>query len=245
MIIIGHRGARGEAPENTLASFLHAYNEGIRHFELDVRLSKDGELIVIHDKSTDRTTGRAGLVAELTSQQLTAMDAARHIPPWHEPAPIPNLASVLKACEDFNSIQLEVKPDTKSRLNTLCNRMVEHIQQADLYSRTIVTSSSTWVLQQIKRLNDSINTGYVAESRFPGPVQTALKYRCELLVLNYKLADQLLLNSCKEAGLEVSCWTVNTLPEIEALQKLGVNSLITDYPTLVLKYFKEHLDIVY
>jgi len=245
MIIIGHRGARGEAPENTLASFLHAYREGIRHFELDVRLSKDGELIVIHDKSTDRTTGRAGLVAELTSRQLAAMDAARHIPPWHEPAPVPNLKGVLEACKGCSSIQLEVKPDTKSRLNTLCNRMVELIQQSDLYSRTIVTSSSTWVLQQIKRLNDSIRTGYVAESRFPGPLQTALKYRCELLVLNYKLADQLLINSCKEAGLEVSCWTVNTLPEIEALLKLGVNSLITDYPTLVLKYFKEHQDIVY
>lgn len=243
MKIIGHRGARGEAPENTLASFTHAYNHGIRHFELDVRLSQDGKLVVIHDKTTDRTTGVAGTVAELSAAELTAMDAAQHIPPWPEPALVPLLQDVLKVCLDFRSIQFEVKPDSKTRLNTLCNRIVELIQQNDLYRRVTVTSSSTWVLQQIKRLNSSVRTGYVAENRFPNPLQTALKFKCSLLALNYKLADDIIIKNCKDADIEISCWTVNTMPEILVLQQLGIKSVITDYPGLVLKYYEMQTDI--
>lgn len=243
MKIVGHRGARGEAPENTLASFDHAYTHGIRHFELDVRLSKDGELVVIHDKTTDRTTGISGSVAELSAVELTAMDAARHIPPWHEPAPIPELTSVLEVCRDYHSIQFEVKTDSKTRLNALCNRLVELIQQNDLYSRITVTSSNTWLLQQVKRLNNSINTGYVAENRFPNPLQTAVKFKCNLLALNYKLADEAIVRNCKDAGIDISCWTANTLPEIAVLQQLGVSSVITDYPSLVLKYYQMQTEI--
>ena len=80
MKIVGHRGAKGEAPENTLPSFKHAYGQGIRHFELDVRLSSDGELMTIHDKTTDRTTGLSGNVAELTAKQLTSIDAGQPLP---------------------------------------------------------------------------------------------------------------------------------------------------------------------
>jgi glycerophosphoryl diester phosphodiesterase len=243
MKIIGHRGARGEAPENTLASFVHAYQQGIRHFELDVRLSKDGKLVVIHDKTTDRTTGLSGSVAELSISELTAMDAARHIPPWPEPAHIPTLPNVIDACQDFQSIQFEVKSDSKIRLNTLCNRLVELIQQRDLYARAVVTSSNTWVLQQFKRLNSSVTTGYVAVNRFPNPVQTALKYNCKLLVLNYKLADETVVRACSAAGLKLSCWTVNTLPEIQTLQALGVESVITDYPCLVFNYYQQQTNL--
>jgi len=236
MKIIGHRGARGEAPENTLASFRHAYQHGIRHFELDIRLSQDGELMVIHDKTTERTTGQSGTVADLTAAQLTTMDAARHIPIWHEPASIPLLSEVLQTCEDFQSIQFEVKPDSKSRLNTLCNRLVELIQTQELYSRVVVTSSSSWVVQRIKSMNSDIATGYVADSRFPNPLQQTLKFSCNILVLNYKLAEQTVVEESRKAGIEISCWTVNTLPEIEALRTLGITSIITDYPTHLLQY---------
>lgn len=238
MKIVGHRGAKGEVPENTLPSFKHAYSQGIRHFELDVRLSSDGELMTIHDKTTDRTTGVSGKVAELTAKQLTCTDAGKSIPPWYEPAPIPTLTSVLDVCQSFQSIQFEVKTDSKTRLNLLCTELTDLIKGRNLYDRATVTSSDTWVLQQIKGLNNSIQTGYVAENRFPNPVQTALNFNCGLLALNYKLASKAIVKDCIKAGLEVSCWTVNTLPEILALQALGITSVITDYPTLVIKYYQ-------
>ena len=239
MKIVGHRGAKGEAPENTLPSFKHAYGQGIRHFELDVRLSSDGELMTIHDKTTDRTTGLSGNVAELTAKQLTSIDAGKNIPPWYEPAPIPTLTSVLNACQDFLSIQLDVKTDSnKTRLNHLCTRLTDLIKERNLYDRATITSSDTWVLQQIKYLDRSIQTGYIARNSSPDPVQTALKFNCGLLVLNYKLASEAIVKDCVKASLEISCWTVNTLPEILALQALGIKNLITDYPTLVIKYYQ-------
>ncbi len=237
MIIVGHRGAKAEAPENTVISFEAAYKVGIRHFELDIQLSKDGELIVIHDNSVDRTTGVKGKVADLNAAELTALDAGHHIPPWYAPAPIPTLGEVLDAIPEFQSIQFEVKTDSRGRLNTLCNRLVELIQKRQLFGRIVVTSSNTWVLQQVKRLNQTIDTGYVAQKRFPSPVQTAIKLNCSLLALYHKLADEELIRDCQKAGILVSTWTVNTIPEINALQAIGVHSVITDYPQHVLKHY--------
>ncbi len=240
MKIVGHRGARGECPENTVASFVHAYQAGIRHFELDVQLSMDGELIVIHDKTTDRTTGHSAKVEELTAKELTALNANRHEPPWYRPTPIPMLTEIIEACPEFESIQFEVKPDSKARLNNVCNRLVELIQRQKLFERSIVTSANTWVIQQIKRLNSRISTGYVAGGRFPSPLAAALKYQCEFLVLNYSLADKNIVADCNEVNVELSCWTVNTLPDIDKLQAAGVRNIITDYPTLVKRYFEEN-----
>ena len=82
MKIYGHRGAAGEAPENTLAGFLHAIEYGTQYVELDVQLSADGHLVVIHDSRVDRTTGIAGRVDQFTATELSKMDARQDCPPW-------------------------------------------------------------------------------------------------------------------------------------------------------------------
>ena len=87
--LVGHRGARGEAPENTLASFQVAVEAGVTEMELDVRLSSDGQLIVLHDSDVTRTTGVRGNVRQYT-QQLGVMDARRNTPGWHSPTGIPH-----------------------------------------------------------------------------------------------------------------------------------------------------------
>ncbi len=240
MLIFGHRGARAEAPENTVASFVHAAAHGIRHFELDLQLAADGEIVVIHDKTLERTTGEAGKVAEATSEQMAALDARHNTPPWPDRVPIPRLTEIFDACPTIQKIQLEVKSDKRDRLNILCNRLVELIQQRGLLDRVIVTSSSVWVLQQIKRLNASIATGYVAEYRFPGPLATALKHRCEYLCINWKICTEETIADAHKHGIQVSAWTVNSLPDMLRLQAQGIDSIITDYPTNTLKFLQKH-----
>jgi glycerophosphoryl diester phosphodiesterase len=240
MLIFGHRGARAEAPENTVAGFVHAYEQGIRHFELDLQLSSDGEIIVIHDKTVERTTGQPGKVAEMTSAQLTQLDARHNTPPWHDPAPIPTLADIFSACPDIQKIQLEVKSDKRERLNILCNRLVEMIQRENRMGQVVVTSSSVWVIQQIKRLNAHIETGYVAEYRFPSPLGVALKYKCEYLCINWKICTAEIVVEAHKQNMHVSTWTVNALPDMLNLQQQGVDSIITDYPTNTLRYMKKH-----
>ena len=88
MILIGHRGARKEAPENTQAGFHHLRQLGINHVELDVRLSKDGKLVVLHDATVNRTTNGKGKVLELDTHQLQQLDATLPLPNWPEPLPV-------------------------------------------------------------------------------------------------------------------------------------------------------------
>src|SRR5690554_1379780 len=240
MLIFGHRGARNEAPENTVAGFVHAYRNGIRHFELDLQLSADRQIVVLHDKTLERTTGQPGKVAETTAEQLAQLDARHNTPPWPDPTPVPRLEEIFRACPDIRKIQLEVKNDKKERLNILCNRLVEMIQRDNLLDRVVVTSSAVWVIQQIKRLNSDIATGYVAEYRFPAPLTTALKNKSDYLCINWKICTPEVIEEAHKNGLHVSAWTVNSLPDMLQLQKYGIDSIITDYPTNTLEYLRRH-----
>ena len=109
--IVGHRGARGEAPENTLASFQLAVEAGVTEIELDVRLSADGHLIVLHDRDVNRTTWGHGMARRHTQAQLNLLDARRNTVGWHSSTGIPSLAEVLDFCPDNMRFQFEARSD--------------------------------------------------------------------------------------------------------------------------------------
>ncbi|KXS52255.1 MAG: glycerophosphoryl diester phosphodiesterase, partial [Marinobacter sp. T13-3] len=100
MIVYGHRGAKGEAPENTLPAFNHAYRQGIRHFELDLVLSKDGIPVLVHDLTVDRTTSHKGNVGNYNVAELAAMDARRNVTGWPTRTGIPTLEQLLDQFAD-------------------------------------------------------------------------------------------------------------------------------------------------
>ncbi|TVP57213.1 MAG: glycerophosphodiester phosphodiesterase [Halomonadaceae bacterium] len=243
MQIYGHRGAKGEAPENSLDSFIHAYGHGVRHFEMDVQLSKDGEPVIIHDLTLERTTGRKGLVADNTMAQLATMDARYNTSPWPTATGIPSLFDVVEACPDFAHLQLEVKSDTRQRMNVLCNRLVEWIQRKQWHQRITLTSSDQWFLRAVKRRNRSISTGFVAERRFPRPVATARELGCNYLCPSKRLCTEALVTAAHKAGMHVSSWTVNRIHDMTLLEQMGIDSVITDYPTSALIYFENRVTI--
>ncbi|TBW48615.1 glycerophosphodiester phosphodiesterase [Marinobacter halodurans] len=244
MIIYGHRGAKGEAPENTLPGFRHAYGNGIRHFELDVLLSANGEPVVIHDTTTDRTTGVSGRVGEMTAEALSQLDARRNTAPWPSHCGIPRLQDVLDTCPDFRHMQFEVKTDQRHRMNILCNRLAELIQKNHWYDRAALTSSDTWFLREAKRRDRSIRTGLVFDKRFPNPVRSATRLGCNYLCLSARLCSEAVVASAHKAGLHVSVWTVNRIHDMLELEKMGVDSIITDYPTSSLMYFEKRPNII-
>jgi glycerophosphoryl diester phosphodiesterase len=237
MIIYGHRGAKGEAPENTLAAFRHAYRQGTTRFELDLALSRDGMPVIIHDLTLERTTGQPGKVADKTVTELAALDARRNTTPWPEPAGVPSLADLQKACPEFEHLQLEVKTDNRQRLNILCNRLTEWIQRNHLKQRTVITSSDTWFLQEAKRRDRQIKTGLVADRRFPNPVKQAARMDCDYLCLNWRICSSSMVEAAHKSNLHVSTWTVNRIHDMLELEKRGVDSIITDYPTSTRIYF--------
>lgn len=237
MIVYGHRGAKGEAPENTLAGFTHAYRHGIRHFELDLVLSKDGKPVIVHDLTVDRTTGQEGNVGSYTAEELAGMDARRNGKPWPRAVGIPSLEALLNEYPDFEHLQLEVKKDNRQRLNILCNRLIEVIQHRDLYRRVAITSTDHWFLQQVRRRDKNVRIGLVTDRKFPRPVNSAARLHCDFLCIGWRTCTQAIVDDAHRRGMHVSTWTVNRIHDMLQLEALGVDSIITDYPTSTRMFF--------
>ena len=236
--LVGHRGARGEAPENTLASFQVAIDAGVTEMELDVRLSSDGQLIVLHDSDITRTTGMQGNVRQFTRAQLGVMDARRNTPGWHSPTGIPSLQEVVDLCGPQMRFQFEVKGADRAVLHQLAHHLTHMIHEQQLQSRVVVTSSHTGFLRMMGTMAPDIERGYVCEYRYLQPTRRAQGLGCSWLIAHYSLVTPALMRRAHKRGLKVSVWTVNDLTEADRLTRLNVDSIITDYPTSFVSHFR-------
>ena len=228
-LIYGHRGAKGEAPENTLTSFQQCLEHGLRRCELDLHLSRDGELMVIHDPTLKRTTGHRGKVVEHDAAELVGYDARRGGPGWHFPCPIPRLGELFEQCE-FEHWQLEVKSASKVRAARTVEAIAFLSRRFGLDDKITITSSSREVLGAAQRLTPHLSRGLVAEYAWLDPLKVARNYGCDLLALNWTLCTPERLLKAQKAGLHVSVWTVNEPALMRRLADFGVDSIITDFP---------------
>lgn len=236
-VIVGHRGARGEAPENTLAGFQVAREAGVGEVELDVRLSRDGHLIVVHDSTVTRTTGERGKVHHYTREQLAALDARSNTPGWHHPVGIPSLREVVMACGAEMRFQFEVKGAGRILLHRLARQLVALIEELGLKPRVVITSSHTGFLRLIGGQAPHLERGYVSEYRHQQPTRRAAALGCRWLMPRHTLVNQALMRQARDLALKVSPWTVNDLSEAERMVSLGVDSIITDFPSRFMVHF--------
>ena len=236
--LVGHRGARGEAPENTLASFQVAVEAGVTEMELDVRLSSDGQLIVLHDSDVTRTTGVRGNVRQYTRAQLGVMDARRNTPGWHSPTGIPSLQEVVDLCGPQMRFQFEVKGADRHVLHQLAHHLSHMIHDQQLQSRVVITSSHTGFLRMIGTMAPDIERGYVCQYRYLQPTRRAQGLGCSWVIPHFSLVTPALMRRARRRGLKVSVWTVNELTEAERLARLTVDRIITDYPTSFVSHFR-------
>lgn len=237
MKIIGHRGAKGEAPENTLAGFAYLRSLGIHHVELDIHLSADKQLVVIHDDTVDRTTNQSGKVRDFTADQLANMNAHHQWPNWSLPnhpaseTGIPRLAKVLTAWHELKSIQLEVKSAPKAELALIARDLIQLCEDFKLGERGIITSSSEQFHQCLSELHCKQPTGLVADSRVQNPIQTAKDLNCDYLCLDWKLCNDEMVAAASNAKLTVSLWTANDASWFKTFENWGIDSVITDMPS--------------
>lgn len=239
MRIIGHRGARREAPENTLAGFRHLRALGIDHVELDVRLSRDNQLVVLHDTTVNRTTNGKGAVREMTADELGALNAAANFSGWNDSTPVPLLRDVLAEWNDLESIQLEVKTTAIADLHIIATGLVQLINELDLIDVATVTSMDTQMLAIMHQKAPDVRRGYVAERFTRDPLAMCHLYQCDLLATNYHRASPQLIDAAHDQGLELSVWTVNDLNVARRLYDWGADSIITDVPTLMLEHLPQ------
>lgn len=236
MIVVGHRGAKNEAPENTISSFEHAYRHGCEHFELDVQLTADHQLVVFHDHSLKRTTGKRGKLGEYDLAELIQLDARQNTPGWPQPCPIPSLEQLINALPEVKHWQFEVKTDSRFRLNIVALKLLQLIKQHRLHEKVTLTSSNRWFLKNARGHCPRVSLGLVAESRLWDPVKAAVNLDCEYLCLSNRLVTQKRITRAHTEGLKVSVWTINSMERMSALAAMGIYSIITDVPSMAIAH---------
>jgi glycerophosphoryl diester phosphodiesterase len=228
--IMGHRGAGGLAPENTLAAFRVAADLNVP-FELDVGLCKTGELVVMHDDTLDRTTSGTGLVSEATRQMLDALD-------------VPTLNEVFNKIDGEVLINIEIKTTKSAR--RVAKAVVSLIRAHQLFQRVIVTSFDPFILQQVRLLEPSIVRGQIYGTFDGAGLVWYKKFllknlllnrlsRPDLLMVEHTMVTQDYLELMHARGYLVFAWTPNEASEMTALITAGIDGVITDRPDIGLQ----------
>ncbi|MFH0819446.1 MAG: glycerophosphodiester phosphodiesterase family protein [bacterium] len=226
MLIIGHRGAMGSEPENTLRSFKKAVELGADGVELDVYLSRDKELVVIHNNYVGLTTNSHGLIERMTLAEIKKLDAGRG-------EQVPTLEEVIDSLVPKNFIiNIELKG-----VGTVVPT-VELVEQKKITDRVIISSFLHSQVKIVKRLNPQIKTALLARKlplRIAKFLRLAKIYKADGFHIRKNFLRKRHLKAAQENGLYVWVWTANGPREIKKFKNWGVDGIITNYPDRALK----------
>ena len=221
MLRIGHRGARAYAPENTLTSFKKALEMGVDAIELDVRKTKDNQLVVIHDDNVKRTTNGDGLVCELTLKEIKGFSAEGG-------EKIPTLEEALDFLDKKVKVFVELKEEGIEK------QVLSAIRERNLEKNVVITSFSEGALKKVRELNDKVETGLIY-AKHKNPLKAALDLKANYLVALYRFVHTANVDKAHENGLKVVVWTINNPEEVEAYAKKGVDGIASDKPDILMK----------
>ncbi|HEY1387418.1 MAG TPA: glycerophosphodiester phosphodiesterase family protein [Ktedonobacterales bacterium] len=237
VICYAHRGARGHAPENTLLAFDLAFDLGAEAIECDVQCSRDGELVIFHDGTVNRTTNGVGAVAALDFADLRALDAGRV---WRIPQRIPTLAETLELVRRRGgALNLEIKGESvEEAVGTA--EAVEPVLRAlgePLRSRLLISSFAHPAVSRLKERLPWLRVATLYSGREwqkADMLATALAMGAEAIHPSVALTTTELAPRAHDAGLRVNVWTANRSTTIRKLIAWGVDGLFSDYPERVI-----------
>jgi glycerophosphoryl diester phosphodiesterase len=231
VLVFGHRGARAEAPENTVAGFRYARGIGLAAVEFDVRLTRDDRLVVVHDKTVDRTTDGTGTVAELTYERIATLDARGQFTGWPEPCRVPTLRETLEATADFEVVAIEVKADRPARLLRLIPKVVSEIRRQHADARVTLTSFDVTALALAREIAPELPRAYIGNWDTTAALTVARLLECQQADMQVSTASAEIVAAAHEAGLRVVGWPCNTEAEFQTLTDWGVDAVTTDVPS--------------
>jgi glycerophosphoryl diester phosphodiesterase len=213
---IGHRGAKGYAAENTLVSFQKAIELGADGIELDVHLSRDGQVMVIHDDTTDRTTSHKGFVKDFSAQELEILG-------------IPTLVSVFDLVNRQCFINVELK--TYETADKVVELIGQYVAKKGWEYKQLIVSSFDWnALQQVHFLNDKIYIGVLTNTDLGLAIAFA-KFICAYSVHPYyHMLTAENVAQMQSKNFKVYPWTINEPEDIIFVKSLQVDGIITDFP---------------
>lgn len=219
---LGHRGACGHAPENTLLSIKKAIEFGVHGFEFDIQLSKDGVPTVIHDETLERTTNGKGLVSDYTLQELQTFDAGKG-------EKIPSLRNVLDLVDKRCRLFIELKDENATRaVAAIIKEYVEKFGWS--YEQLFVLAFNHLQIAEIRVINPNIHTCALIAGIPVSLAQIAVEAGAWAIAPNVHHINQALVDDAHKRGLKVITWTGNHPHDIARMKALGVDGIISDYP---------------
>jgi glycerophosphoryl diester phosphodiesterase len=229
--VIAHRGFSGAAPENTLAAIRAAIEIGADMAEIDVTLSADGRVVVIHDDTVDRTTDGRGAVSGHTLAELQRLDAGAWYAPQFAGERLPTLDEVLAEVEGRILLNVEIKAEAVER--GIVRTVAAIVRDRGMNDTVIVSSFSPAALEQMRDIAPEIRTGVLFNPEFHQGLDAAdIVTGLGASAFNIKRArlTRAMSRQCRDAGIPVAVYTVNSPRRLRRLIKRGVHAVFTDHP---------------
>jgi glycerophosphoryl diester phosphodiesterase len=257
-LVIGHRGAMGYAPENTLLSFEEAIRRGADLIELDVQLTADGEVIVMHDTSVDRTTDGTGFVRDLPANRIQSFDAGAWYGPDYAGQYVPSLAQVIERFRgrktthgQLAGLIVELKT-VRGSGGSLADAVVALLAREDFVERCFIISFDAVALQEVRSAHKTLPIGLLfseeteegrpdsslsrtvraapAPEGWPGRIAQAKAIGAQAIFPRKTWVTSRGVASAHKADLSVGTWTANTKNEMKRMITCGVDAIATNFP---------------
>lgn len=219
---IGHRGAAGYEPENTLLSFKKALEFEVDMVELDAQICKTGEIVVIHDAKIDRTTNGTGFVAAKTFQELRSLDAGKG-------QFIPTLQEVLDLIDRKTKVNIEIKGEGAAGA-TFDTIQIYVNQKSWLWDDFLVSSFNHYELLEFKRVAPEVKIGAVIAGIPIGYAECATRVNAYSIHPSKEFINRALVDDAYKRGLKVFAYTPNDFEFIQKIKSLGVDGIFSDFP---------------
>lgn len=237
--IFAHRGASAYAPENTMEAFRLAVGQQADGIELDVQMTKDGELVVVHDEKIDRVSNGNGFVKDFTLEELREFSFGNHME-GYQSAKIPTLREVL---ELMKQTEMEVNIELKTGIYWypgIEKKTVELVKELNMEEKVIYSSFNHYSIQEVRKNAPDAQTAYLYSDVILDVEKYAKLTGVQGLhpaVWHLKMAD--FMEKYQKSGLKVRVWTVNDEADMSAFMESGIEAVITNYPDKALKIREE------
>jgi glycerophosphoryl diester phosphodiesterase len=233
-LIFAHRGSSALAPENTIAAFRRAIKDSADAVELDIHLSKDGELAVIHDDRIDRTTTGTGYVKKLTFSEIQKFDAGSWFDQKYSGEIIPSLTDILSLCKGRIGINIEIKSGrSDAKKSIIVKQCLDELSKYDNQTDILISSFDKRILREIREIDTKITLGLLYDPFYKmikNPVRLAIDLKVNYLIISNRFIRKRIVKSAHQNGLRVGVFTVNTEPQLRRAIELGVDAIITNDP---------------
>jgi glycerophosphoryl diester phosphodiesterase len=223
--VVGHRGAAGVLPENTVKGFRYAVDLGCDYVECDVHLTRDDRLVVMHDESVDRTTNGTGALRDLYFANVRRLDAGdgENVPTLHE-----------------------VLAVTKGRAQLLCELKGEGVEEAavdavlahNMAGEVVFTSFFPDRIRKVKMRHGKLRIGAIFSNPTDDDIPRAVDWGVEAVGVHYKNLRMRTVELALSSGIQIRAWNPDTLREQKAMIGLGVSGVSTNRPDILLEYLR-------